>query len=121
MSADDAAERWSAGRPYPVFRFNPTKTDLERWLGPLETPIMEAMWRADYPRTVRGVWRELTQLGAPQAYTTVMTTMVRLWAKGMLNRSGKSRTYQYTTRETRMQFEERQIAAIQASIEEAVS
>ncbi len=118
MTADYAAERAEAVRLLPICRLNPTKFGLERWLGPLETLVMEAMWANDYPRTVKGVWKELGQLGHPQVYTTIMTTMTRLYQKGMLNRDKPGQGYAYRVRETRAQFEERQIAAARASIEE---
>lgn len=113
-----AVEQWETGRVLPVLRFNPTKDGIERWMGPLETIVMESMWRADYPRTVKGVWKELGQLGQPQAYTTIMTTMGRLWEKAILSREKRGASYAYRARETRAQFEERQIAAILASIDE---
>ncbi len=62
-------------------------------LGPLETAVMERLWKRG-PATVRDV---VDDLGSRRglAYTTVMTVMVRLQAKGLLRRerSGKTSVY----------------------------
>jgi len=56
------------------------------------------------------------EFGHRCAYTTVMTTMTRLWEKGVLDRIWNQGAYAYMPRETQYQFEERQFAAIQRSI-----
>jgi predicted transcriptional regulator len=104
-------------KPLPIFPFDPRAEGLERWLGPLETAIMEALWTVDTPRTVKRLWGELHLFYKPIAYTTVMTTMTRLWEKGMLDREKVGMSYSYITRETRAEFEERQIAAVLRSLE----
>jgi predicted transcriptional regulator len=65
------------------FRFN--QTGLRKFLGDLECEIMELVWRKANPTvTVRDIYESLRQQ-RPIAYTTVMTTMVRLAEKGLLN------------------------------------
>jgi predicted transcriptional regulator len=63
---------------------------------PLESEVMEAVWQAAAPVSVRQV---LDALGArrsePPAYTTVMTVMNRLVAKNVLVRHGARRSYVY--------------------------
>lgn len=64
------------------FRFN--QTGLRKFLGDLECEIMELVWKKANPTiTVRQVYDMLRQK-REIAYTTVMTTMVRLAEKGLL-------------------------------------
>lgn len=63
---------------------------------PLESQIMEVVWRASEPLPVRRVLDELNERRSqPLAYTTVMTVMNRLLAKGALARHGQRRRYLY--------------------------
>jgi predicted transcriptional regulator len=65
-------------------------------LAPLESEVMEAVWRAGRPVSVRHVLDALNAgRAAPLAYTTVMTVMNRLVAKGVLARDGERRSYVY--------------------------
>ncbi|HEY3218127.1 MAG TPA: BlaI/MecI/CopY family transcriptional regulator [Candidatus Limnocylindria bacterium] len=68
-------------------------------LGPLESAVMECMWKRG-PLTVRDV---VDQVGRPRglAYTTVMTVMVRLHGKGLLARERNGKTYLYRAVATR--------------------
>jgi predicted transcriptional regulator len=57
---------------------------------------MDVVWGADAPASVRHVLDALNQDRAePLAYTTVMTVMNRLAAKGALVRQGRARKYVY--------------------------
>ena len=83
--------------PMPLnmrFRFSPTKDGLVKVLGPLETEIMQTIWREERS-TVKKVHRKLSQ-NRDIAYTTVMTTMSRLAEKGVLNRHREGLAYVYT-------------------------
>ena len=62
-------------------------------LTPLELDIMKAVWRRS-PTTVRDV-REAIRPGRQLAYTTVMTIMDRLYQKGFVTRTLRSRTHYY--------------------------
>lgn len=117
MSAIYAQERHEAARPLPLCKLDPNKRGLERWLGPLEARVMIEIWEADAPRTVKRIWIDLQRNGGTWKYTTIMTTMTRLWEKGMLNRKRTGLSFTYTVRETRSRFEERQIAAALVSLE----
>ena len=68
-----------------------------RPLGPLEARLLEALWERDHA-TVRdlvdGPCRDL-------AYTTVMTTLDRLFKKHLLSRQAEGRAFRYTPRFTR--------------------
>lgn len=63
------------------------------FLGPLETAVMERLWKRRQA-TVRDVVDDLSRTRL-LAYTTVMTIMTRLHAKGLLTRDRDGKTYVY--------------------------
>ncbi|MBL7495138.1 BlaI/MecI/CopY family transcriptional regulator [Frankia sp. CNm7] len=63
-------------------------------LGALEAAVMDLLWSASEPRTVRAVVDELQQR-RQIAYTTVMTVMDNLHRKGWLRRELVGRAYLY--------------------------
>ncbi|TQN30540.1 putative transcriptional regulator [Haloactinospora alba] len=68
--------------------------------GELESAIMDALWRADSPLTVREV-RDTMVYGRNVAYTTVMTVTNILHHKGVLNREKAGRAWLYWPCESR--------------------
>jgi predicted transcriptional regulator len=57
---------------------------------------MDILWSADAPMTPREVHDVMTRRRKSSlAYTTVMTILVRLWEKGMLDRHAEGRAYAY--------------------------
>jgi predicted transcriptional regulator len=62
--------------------------------GQLESLVMNALWDADDWLTPGDVAR-LIEHAHPVAYTTVMTILVRLWDKDMLERRQQGRAYSY--------------------------
>lgn len=70
-------------------------------LGPLELTVMEIMW-AHGENNVRDV---VDKLHRPLAYTTVMTTLDRLFKKGLLDRRKSERAFIYSATLTRPQWE----------------
>jgi len=76
--------------------FHPFRSS-SRQLGPLEQRVLDALW-ARGSSTVR----ELRAECCPDlAYTTVMTTLDRLFKKGLLTRSEERRAFHYTPRFSR--------------------
>lgn len=64
--------------------------------GPLESEVMDAVWRAARPVAVREVVDNLNESRSESlAYTTVMTVMSRLAEKDALNRRKVGRGYLY--------------------------
>jgi predicted transcriptional regulator len=61
-------------------------------LGPLEQQVLQVLW-ARRSATVREL---LEEEKITQAYTTVMTTLDRLYKKGMLSRLAEGRAYRYS-------------------------
>lgn len=68
--------------------------------GELEHQVLEVLWDGGEPMTPAAV-REHLVTGRPLAYTTVMTILVRLWEKGVLDRERVGRAYAYRPRSTR--------------------
>jgi predicted transcriptional regulator len=89
---------------YYVVAFSPEGMDEMRLLGPLETEVMDEVWRRHTgSTTIRSVWEPLARR-RPIAFTTVMTIMNRLAEKGLLVRRGHARAYRYAPRESRDAF-----------------
>lgn len=68
-----------------------------RSLGSLERSVMDVLWGATSPLTVREVQDGLEASGTHDlAYTTVMTVLDRLGAKEMVSRERDGRAFRYT-------------------------
>src|SRR6516225_2360608 len=70
-------------------------------LGPLEAQVMEVLWTAG-ECSVRDV---IEQLDRKLAYTTVMTTLDRLFKKGLLDRQTSERAFLYSPRVSHQEWE----------------
>jgi predicted transcriptional regulator len=69
-----------------VSQYNIDGKALEAFLGPLEATVMDAIWSSKKtPVTVREIHETLKQT-KNLAYTTIMTTMDRLFEKNLLDR-----------------------------------
>jgi predicted transcriptional regulator len=71
------------------------------YLGPLEQRLMEVLWKRN-SATVRELVDEDKLL---LAYTTVMTTLDRLYKKRLLERLPEGRAYRYSARYSREELE----------------
>jgi predicted transcriptional regulator len=65
-------------------------------LGPLERQLLEALWMRG-SATVREL---LADQQVTQAYTTVMTTLDRLYKKKLLDRVSEGRAFRYSPRQS---------------------
>ena len=65
-----------------------------RPFGELESAVMDRMWAANRPVSVREVLADLCG-DRTLAYTTVMTVMDNLYRKGWLTREREGRAYRY--------------------------
>ena len=74
---------------------------LRAAFGHLERSVMEVMWQVD-AASVRDVQQRLPRTAA---YTTVMTTLDRLFKKGFVDRVRKGRAFLYTAAHSREQVE----------------
>lgn len=71
-------------------------SDRRRESGSLEQEVLAALWVADEPLTPAQV---RTVVSGDLAYTTVMTTLSRLHAKGVVERARAGRAYAYSPAE----------------------
>jgi predicted transcriptional regulator len=81
----------------------PDGDGLRAVLFDLEADIMEIIWSAAHDVAVQDVLETL-QENREIAYTTVMTTVTRLYDKGLLKRRKDGRRYLYTPKMTRDAF-----------------
>jgi len=70
-------------------------------LGPLEWRVLDALWRHGAPATVRDLQPEFSGI----AYTTLMTTLERLYRKQVLSRKKDGRAFLYAPVESRAAFD----------------
>ena len=70
-------------------------------LGPLELQVMDLLWA----HGESSVYDVVRRLGRPLAYTTVMTTLDRLYKKDLLLRRKEDRAFLYAPRWTRPEWE----------------
>jgi predicted transcriptional regulator len=71
-------------------------------LGTLEREVLECLWRRG-EASVRDVH---AAFGETNAYTTLMTTLDRLYRKGLLERRKEGRAFRYAPRLSRAEFEQ---------------
>lgn len=74
--------------PVKIFQYNIGEKELQAFLGPLEVNVIEIIWNSKKPLTVREVYEKLRRK-RKIAYTTIMTTMDRLYDKGLLDRKAE--------------------------------
>lgn len=94
--------RWSGAAGDPV----------ETALGTLEREVMDVLWR-EGNLAVRDVQARLVR---PIAYTTVMTTLDRLYKKGVLLRRQAGRAFFYSAAVTRPQLQAQIASSVLAGL-----
>lgn len=77
-----------------------TKGVRVKAMGQLEAAVMQRLWDADHPQSVREVLEDL-QRGRNIAYTTVMTVLENLHRKDLVDRHKEGRAFLYVPRLTR--------------------
>jgi predicted transcriptional regulator len=70
-------------------------------LGPLERRVLDALWARATPASVRDLQPAFDGI----AYTTLMTTLDRLFRKGVLDREKDGRAFAYRVRLSRAEYE----------------
>ena len=81
-------------------------------LGHLEECVMEILWSGG-ECNVRDVAEKLAR---PLAYTTVMTTLDRLYKKGLLERRKSERAFVYAPRLSRVEWERKLVAGFSGEL-----
>jgi predicted transcriptional regulator len=93
----------------PLFRHDESAAQP---LGPLEVAVMEVVWERG-ESAVRDV---VDLLGRPLAYTTVMTTLDRLFKKGLLTRRKSERAFLYSPGLSRSEWEQKRAGEFVAGL-----
>jgi predicted transcriptional regulator len=94
-----------------MLRFFKNRQAAPGWaLGRLEAEVMEIVWARGQGR----VQEVMEALKRPLAYTTVMTTLDRLFKKGLLGRTKQDRAYVYSVRLSRAEWERRRASDLVA-------
>ena len=88
-------------RRFLFWGFKSSEELLEKSLGALERDVMALVWR----REEVNVRDACDELGSIVAYTTVMTTMDRLFKKGLLTRRKVGRAFLYRATASRAEIE----------------
>ena len=88
------------------------KTRKPAPLGHLENTVMELVWSAGQS-SVRDV---MDRMERPLAYTTVMTTLDRLYKKGLLERHKSERAFVYAPKLSRKEWEQKLAGHLMAGL-----
>ena len=83
-----------------------------RDLGSLESAVMEVVWA----RGESSVHEVSARLERPLAYTTVMTTLDRLYKKGLLERRKSDRAFLYSARLSQREWEQQRAGSLVARL-----
>ena len=86
------------------------RRDRSQDLGHLERTVLAILW----DRGESNVHDVVQQLSRPLAYTTVMTTLDRLYKKGLLERRKSDRAFFYSPRFTREEWERKRAGEFMA-------
>ena len=73
---------------------------LESTFGPLEVRVLDALWARQAPSCVRDLQPRFPGV----AYTTLMTTLDRLFRKGTLSREKNGRAFYYEPRSSQQEL-----------------
>jgi predicted transcriptional regulator len=86
-------------------RFNDSPQPADRF-GPLEWKVLETLWQTTSEASVRDLQPQFPDI----AYTTLMTTLDRLYRKGVLTRTKQGRAFFYSPRLSKPEFESARVA-----------
>ena len=98
--------------PFLFWGFKSSREIFEGSLGALEREVMSVVWSAGEV----SVREACAQLGSSVAYTTVMTTMDRLFKKRLLARRKLGQAFLYRAVATRAEMEEAVAAELVGSL-----
>ena len=97
-------------------RIRPEESGLRSSLFDLEAEIMEVVWEAGWESFAVSDVLEVLEGRRAIAYTTVMTTVSRLFEKELLSRQKQGRRYVYETLMTRAEFIEEMTREVLSSL-----
>jgi len=81
--------------------FSRTSESNQAPFGPLEWRVLSALWDQGTPASVRDLQPAFPEI----AYTTLMTTLDRLFRKGVLTRAKQGRAFFYQPKLSRQEFD----------------
>ncbi|MBM3500802.1 MAG: BlaI/MecI/CopY family transcriptional regulator [Armatimonadetes bacterium] len=85
--------------------YRPEAQGLQQALGQLEAGVMDVIWDSIEPLCVDEVRQGLAERKKKEAaYTTIMTTLDRLFKKGFLARDRRGKAYYYRAKVTRAEL-----------------
>lgn len=87
-----------------TFRVRPGKKGLELCLHDLEAAIMDVVWGRDFQTFSVSDVLAVLEKKREIAYTTIMTTVARLFDKGVLSRKREGKKYVYAPKYSREEF-----------------
>ena len=90
----------------------PRGSHLETVFGPLEIRVLEALWMYAAPAAVRDIQPSFPGV----AYTTLMTTLDRLFRKGVLARDKVGRAFRYQPHLSKDQLQSRLATSVLATL-----
>ena len=99
-------------RPFLFWGFKSSREIFEGSLGALEREVMSVVWSAGEV----SVREACARLGSAVAYTTVMTTMDRLYKKRLLERRKLGQAFLYRAVATRSELEDAVAAELVANL-----
>ena len=83
--------------------YRPDEQGIHQALGQLEASVMDAVWEAEGALCVEDV-RKVLAAKKEAAYTTIMTTLDRLYKKGFLDRGRRGKAYYYVAKVTKAEL-----------------
>lgn len=97
-------------------RIRPEQDGLRTSLFDLEAEIMEVVWTQGWHEFAVSDVHSLLEEQRPIAYTTIMTTVSRLFDKGLLTRHKDGRRYVYQSAMSRTEFIEAMTREVLSSL-----
>lgn len=95
-----------------IRRIRPEKTGVRAPLGDLEQPVMRYIWAHAKDGCLASEVQRNLQQERPIALTTVLTTLDRLYDKGILRREREGKAYRYRAAVTEEQLQQRIVEGV---------
>lgn len=95
-----------------IRRIRPEKTGVRAPLGDLEKAVMRHVWRCGDAGCLGSDMQQALETERPIALTTVLTTLDRLFDKGILRREREGRAYRYRALLSEEQLQQRIVEGV---------
>ena len=96
----------------PIRRSRPEKTGIRAPLGDLELSIMQHIWACPHDGCLALDVQQALEPVRPLALTTILTTLDRLYKKGILRRERIGKAYRYWATVTEEQLQQRIVEGV---------